>query len=81
MNVAKPGKPTCCQQSPEGTMLNLFQVDPSWYECYWSDPAPRRRSAFALFHRILSQRAMSRVCDELALQFSLLTTTARQNPP
>jgi hypothetical protein len=47
-------------------MLNLFQVDPSWYECHWwGDPAPRRRRAFALFRRILSQRAMSRVCDEL----------------
>jgi hypothetical protein len=66
MNGAKPGNPTCCQRTARRTMVNLFQVDPSWYECYWwSDPAPRRRSAFALFRRILSQRAMSRVCDEL----------------
>ena len=55
MNGAKPGKPTCCPRSPKSTTVNLFQVDPSWYERYWwSDPAPRRRSAFGYFHRILS---------------------------
>src|ERR1700730_8826652 len=33
-----------------------FQVDPSWYEKYWwREPAPRRRSAFALLRRGLER--------------------------
>jgi hypothetical protein len=48
MNGAEP-------RGPKSTAVKLFQVDPSWYERHWwSDPAPRRRNAFASFHRILS---------------------------
>jgi hypothetical protein len=55
MNGAEPGKPTCCPRGPKSTTVNLFRVDPSWYERYWwSDSAPRRRGAFGYFHRILS---------------------------
>jgi hypothetical protein len=47
MNGAEPGKPTCCPRDPKSTTVKLFQVDPCWYERHWwSDPAPRRRSAF-----------------------------------
>ena len=55
MNGAEPGKPRRCPRGPKSTTVNLFQVDPCWYERYWwNDPAPRRRNAFASFHRILS---------------------------
>jgi hypothetical protein len=48
MNGAEP-------RGPKSTTVKLFQVDPSWYERHWlSDPAPRRRNAFASFCRILS---------------------------
>ena len=48
MNGAEP-------RGPKSTTVRLFQVDPRWYEHHWlSDPASRRRNAFAYFRRILS---------------------------
>ena len=48
MNGAEP-------RGPKSTTVKLFQVDPRWYEHHWlSDPASRRRNAFAYFRRILS---------------------------
>lgn len=48
MNGAEP-------RGPKSTTVRLFQVNPRWYEHHWlSDPASRRRNAFAYFRRILS---------------------------